>query len=275
LALLVIVLGLLLMGGGGFFVFLGFDIVMTERGAAMTMAGATALAGGAVTLGVGFALLRLTQILRALEARPVAAADTEPAADGRRTTGLAAAGLATAGLATAGMAAGLAVAGASPTEADGDQAAALTPASEPEIDAILMPGSPAVAAAPQDAAAALPDSRKQHPIAAADAAPADDAPSDPPEPRVAEAPVSVSDALHDPDDQPDAYPVQDGVDGEEPPKDAVVGVSTAVSATVLGSYRAGGRTYTMFSDGAVEAMTDSGVERFESMEALRSSLGRN
>jgi hypothetical protein len=44
---------------------------------------------------------------------------------------------------------------------------------------------------------------------------------------------------------------------------------------VLGSYKAGGHTYTMFSDGSVEAHTENGVERFDSMESLRSHLARN
>jgi hypothetical protein len=44
------------------------------------------------------------------------------------------------------------------------------------------------------------------------------------------------------------------------------------AATVLGSYRAGGRAYTMYSDGSVEAVTEAGVERFASMEALRAHL---
>jgi hypothetical protein len=43
---------------------------------------------------------------------------------------------------------------------------------------------------------------------------------------------------------------------------------------LLGSYRAGGWTYTMYSDGSVEAAVGDTVEKFESMEALRAHLGR-
>jgi hypothetical protein len=68
-ALLVIVCGALLMLGGAVSLLMGFDIVMTERGSAMTLGGVIALSGGAVTVGIGFALLRLSQILQALESR--------------------------------------------------------------------------------------------------------------------------------------------------------------------------------------------------------------
>jgi hypothetical protein len=41
---------------------------------------------------------------------------------------------------------------------------------------------------------------------------------------------------------------------------------------VLGTYNSGGRTYSMFADGSVEAVTEFGVERFSSMDALRKHL---
>jgi hypothetical protein len=44
------------------------------------------------------------------------------------------------------------------------------------------------------------------------------------------------------------------------------------SRKVLGTYNAGGRTYSMFADGSVEAVTESGVERFSSMDELRRHL---
>jgi hypothetical protein len=47
---------------------------------------------------------------------------------------------------------------------------------------------------------------------------------------------------------------------------------TSTGMKVLGTYNAGGRTYSMYSDGSVEAMTETGVERFESMDALRRHL---
>jgi hypothetical protein len=44
------------------------------------------------------------------------------------------------------------------------------------------------------------------------------------------------------------------------------------SRKVLGTYNAGGRTYSMYADGSVEAVTELGVERFSSMDELRRHL---
>ena len=68
-ALFVVACGFLLMIGGAISLLLGFDIVLTERGAAMTIGGVVALSGGVLAVGIGFALKRLNQILRALEIR--------------------------------------------------------------------------------------------------------------------------------------------------------------------------------------------------------------
>jgi hypothetical protein len=70
-ALLVIVCGAMLVVGGAVSLLMGFDIVMTERGSAMTLGGIIALSGGVITVGIGFALLRLSQILAALQERNV------------------------------------------------------------------------------------------------------------------------------------------------------------------------------------------------------------
>ncbi len=69
MALFVVACGILLMLGGAFSLLLGFDIVMTERGAAMTIGGVVALSGGVISVGIGLALVRLNQLLGALEAR--------------------------------------------------------------------------------------------------------------------------------------------------------------------------------------------------------------
>jgi hypothetical protein len=53
--------------GGGSSLLAGFDITTTERGAAMTIAGTVALAGGAITVAIGLSLLRLSQILQVLQ----------------------------------------------------------------------------------------------------------------------------------------------------------------------------------------------------------------
>jgi hypothetical protein len=67
LAIFVIVAGVLLMLGGAAALLFGFDIVMTERGTAMVIGGTVTLSGGAIAIGVGFALVKLNQILRALD----------------------------------------------------------------------------------------------------------------------------------------------------------------------------------------------------------------
>ncbi len=43
-------------------------------------------------------------------------------------------------------------------------------------------------------------------------------------------------------------------------------------SAIVGSYKVGGRSYTMFTDGSVEAMTEHGVQRFGSMDELRHHL---
>ncbi len=69
MALFVVACGILLMLGGAVSLLLGFDIVMTERGAAMTLGGVVALSGGVIAVGIGLALVRLNQLLRVLESR--------------------------------------------------------------------------------------------------------------------------------------------------------------------------------------------------------------
>jgi len=68
-ALFVVACGVLLMGGGAAALLMGFDIVLTERGSAMTIGGAVALSGGVIAVGIGLALRRLNQIAKALEGR--------------------------------------------------------------------------------------------------------------------------------------------------------------------------------------------------------------
>jgi hypothetical protein len=67
MALMMIIAGACLAIGGLLGFFSGFDHMTTERGAAATIAGVTALAGGLVSIGLGFVVARLTQILAAYE----------------------------------------------------------------------------------------------------------------------------------------------------------------------------------------------------------------
>jgi hypothetical protein len=293
LALFVLVLGAALMAVGAGYLLLGFDIVMTERGAAMTIGGAVALSGGVVTLGLGFAVLRLTQILRALETgagqasgagASHAAVAAVAAGAGALATGAALA--AAADSAPAGVdAAAIAVdGGVSPDPVKDavdsildDGVGSETPPEAPTPEPPL-PEDPGESVAPSEPTggqddeepevapdtvteaqterseegeasedvAALPLQSEPSPMAEADVqtALASDEPPEPPAPTLPEQPI---------------LPAQPILPGQP---------------TVLGNYRAGGRVYTMYSNGTVEAVTEHGVERFESMQALREHLAR-
>jgi hypothetical protein len=271
-ALLVILLGVLLMIGGAAFLLLGFDVVMTERGAAMTMGGVTALSGGAVTLALGFALLRLSQILRALEGMRTPSGQVAA----ETATGPAPIGLAV-GMGAAGVAAG---ATAALLPAGGAKAASVPQSSQHAIadrDPLAdLLGEPFEQMPPPGPVAAAHDTDDADPAASKEVTDADEARED--------APAAIQAA----DDDPAAADVGAAAAGEpdDPPVDAgsevapadPEGPATAAmrdgAPTVLGSYRAGGRTYTMYSDGSVEAATEHGVERFDSMQTLREHLAK-
>jgi hypothetical protein len=319
LALLVIILGLLLAGGGAAFLLLGFDIVMTERGSAMTIGGTIALSGGVVTLGLGLALLRLTQILRALEARDAPIGDAKP--DAQPAPAAASGGLLAAGAGAAVGVAGVAAVAAHaaddaeavdiprlplhlPPEVDGlaaherdDHAASMADEAadapfDQEVDDLASPGrapetahEEAFETGETDAGGATVGADRTEIEFLLQPAPVDDASlAEPARDEVAADDrqlddVEPGDPPHDdppPDDLPsddDAREQRLNATLEDGPSFAPLPLAPPVRA-LLGSYRAGGRTYTMFSDGSVEAAIGDSVERFESMEALRLHLAR-
>ncbi len=285
LALAVMVLGALLGAGGAYFVVLGFDIVLTERGAAMTIGGVVALSGGVVTFALGCAVLRLTQILNRLEqqstihsADQIGSVDAPPALAPAAASAAAVAAAAGGVAALAGAAAAYAheeaqdtvapppsVAGAGHGAPAGEDAtAAASPAASADIEFLLADRMPE--AAPKDEVDALiaelaaPVEEARHADEAAEEA-ADEAPDHHASAASDDDPSNSDIARAADDPEPDAG----GRDDEQP----------VAERTILGSYKAGGRTYTMYSDGSVEALTDDGVERFDSMEALRSHLARS
>ncbi len=144
MAWLVIVCGFLLAVGGGVSLLFGFDIVVTERGSAMTIGGVIALSGGIIAMGIGSALLKLKAILRALEARagraprapasdrPVVPlqADVPPPPPRAADVAMGAA----AGIAVAGLAAGAAGRAARPVERE--------PETMPEPDPAMIAPEP-------------------------------------------------------------------------------------------------------------------------------------
>ena len=61
-------LALLLIGGGGWALVVGYDYIVLDSGVAMVVAGTVGLVGGVVTLGLAGALARLEAIRRLLAA---------------------------------------------------------------------------------------------------------------------------------------------------------------------------------------------------------------
>ncbi len=76
----VTLLGLLLLGWGAAAMWTGWGMVQIERGWSLFIAGAAALAGGAVTLALGLVLARLDQLIAGAPAQsPLAKAAPAPA----------------------------------------------------------------------------------------------------------------------------------------------------------------------------------------------------
>jgi hypothetical protein len=278
LALLVLVLGCLLMAAGAGYLLLGFDIVMTERGSAMTIGGAVALSGGVVTIGLGFAVLRLTQILRTLEA--TARSGTTDAVSASTTAGEAsvAVGATAAAVVGGATAAGLVAAGSASTDAVPEVPVIDVPSAESAFAGAellaVQPEGPVAEDGDTAATASEPDGLKDivEEITAGPSAltveyaGGSEAESDPSD----EAGHREKSVLEDGD--------EDDMEGDavasSAPEEGAAASTTPAQPTVLGNYRAGGRTYTMYSNGTVEAKTEDGVERFESMQALRDHLAK-
>lgn len=290
MALLVIACGLLLMFGGGAALLLGFDIVMTERGSAMTIGGTIALSGGTVAFGIGLALIRLRQILRALESRaarlprsagadrpvvPIAAAEpAEPMPDLRPAAtafGAAAAGAGAADWAVRRSA--IETPSAAPDEAPAEEPAEETPGPadlEAELARALSDSDELVST--QSFADDLAEAQARDEVAREEAAEASDGDAATATP-AAEPPEPEDEPLFA-DEPSAAVPVAEAP--AAPAAEAAQATPTdepeAPRPAVLGTYNVGGRTYRMFADGSVEAVTEQGIERFASMEELRKHL---
>jgi hypothetical protein len=367
-ALFVVACGALLMLGGAIALLMGFDIVMTERGAAMTIGGTVALSGGAVTVGVGFALLRLSQILRVLEARGgkagragVADRPVVPIAPPEAPAGLLpdepepkAAIPVAAGVTMAAAAGAAAIGFAGSASADDRPAAIDEPppragppppvvSAPPDLEAELAqalaetdppPPTPtkrsfadglsAVLAKPigrrgkvakeraakdfepVETQAEAPEELKddtQPEATIADVANQDEVqleetlPEKPAVgatmavPETAATEHASSTAAQEPeteltapdsadDDAKDSKPASVTMPEAEAESESVPALPEATAipprlkSGVLGTYNVGGRVYSMFADGSVEAVTEAGVERFRSMEELRRHLAR-
>lgn len=335
--------GVLMTAAGIAYLILGFDIVMTERGSAMTIGGTIALCSGLATIALGLATRRLTQILRVLEgigraapapeAAPGAAAVTppeptqpprtetvsrvpaDPAAvypDGalggaeqpviQRTAALGAAvGAAGAGALVlmeappAGTnASETSAPEASPDHHDADhddtvrnEEAGAAAAKDPLDDIVeALLDDPADVGETEPTTAPIFDDARAEDHSAVDPSEVDSsaavlsavessaddgpAPEDRPQAVTEDIPPAAEPQSLPPDERDAAGPPESKDRGEPPPEPSPARGEPAV----LGTYRAGGRTYTMYSDGTVEAAAADGVERFESMQALREHLAR-
>jgi hypothetical protein len=365
-ALFVVICGALLMLGGGYSLLMGFDIVMTERGAAMAIGGTVALAGGVVAVGIGGVLLRLSQLLRALEegqSKVKSAAPDRPVVPIKEPAGSqidppvlepvpASSSLAPVAAGAAVIAAGVggAVAFGRSAQEGKDNSpdqVAIEPVADdlravkagmpeaepvsPEPDVVLRQPDPILetlkaefepSTVPPPAQPDLEDELARA-LAEFDTpvgsllvdAPADVPPLKPVRRRkgwstrdeadavvaapIAEAASGVNDDVPVQDEKPNletelaADPVapilpstlETAPEASEEKNILFTGLapdiedldrslSQVTAPKVLGTYNVGGRTYSMFADGSVEAMTEFGIERFASMDELRKHLAK-
>ena len=289
--------------GGLLAAFLGWDIVLIERGWTMVIAGSIFAGSGAVLLGIAAAVSRLSKMHEELsrlhadlnEGEPTAA----PAASDFSRAALAGAG---------GLLGGAAAASAAP-EPEADQpplplfAEAGPPGREPgdpgqeAVRADEAPGEPAVTPAvypgpsrePEEAPEVrVPDfliaNRHSDTTYAEPGEPEIDetlyAP-DTPVIRPAEAAPEETgpEALPEEDDaEPTraevAEPVEEtvaepAVEEKAPEPAAAETEESRSAATIIGTYNSGDNRYVMYSDGSIEAETPQGVFRFNSLDELK------
>jgi hypothetical protein len=311
LAWFVMGMGVLLGLGGATAVLFNFEIMMTERGMAMTISGVVALAGSAITVALGLILMRMGQLVEAFskqggrmphpktQDRPVVPVVSEKMADSAPSAAM---GMTALG-AAAGLGGALVVSAASASEKITEtpvevllqdvEPPTLPVATPIEFEAELQRALADVDAPPPEA-----DADVLHdlaPLADPDASPVDERDI---APEVAVSELSdadsaqdheavVSDVISDGVTELTAVPEEPAAEATEEPELAVEHAAPAPPAesasivpeeamppkpAILGSYKAGGRTYTMYADGTVEAITDEGVERFVSLDALRQHL---
>ncbi len=301
IALLALALAMIL--GGLFTIFLGWDIVLVERGWTMVLAGSISAAGGALLLGITAAVSKLARIQAELARLHAAFQGGSPHA------AMPLAPVEPSAAALPGGVLGAAAAGATEAAADRDEIEPLLPFPERDRPAESLEDEEA-AEGPSDRSSASehaeavvpfrprihagsPSSPEEEPLGAkvpefllgdrfrdADeearapepdvslpaAEPAPEEPEEKPEPGV--------DAAEDV--TPAAWPAPEA---EVP--EAVETVEPAVSAepepepeeprpvTIVGTYNSGDNRYVMFSDGSIEAQTPGGVFRFNSLDELK------
>ncbi|MFM9976353.1 MAG: hypothetical protein ACKVON_17505 [Beijerinckiaceae bacterium] len=372
LALFIILSGALLILGGGASLLYGFEIVVTERGSAMVIAGTVALTGGVIAVGIGLTLLRMSQILRSLNpqnlkpkrsiperpvlpiqdatssqnnrtdietvipamANPAASLAPEPRTtsmqwsneplapemksdpkSGYSAGALAAGGLAAGGLAAAAIAGTMQARSTETVSAEiqepdtlADEALLAHARRDNAVDDRLLQNSvieePGIS--PEDLEAELALALAESDLLPSKEPEADPAPTEElprflhksgarkgrrkfgqadkvsegqigsegadvalDESAFAEEPVldiSTPSPAAESHDNGASKPNEDGHQDD---------VAEPIRPAILGTYNSGGRTYTMYADGTVEAMTENGIQYFSSMEELRIHLSLN
>lgn len=288
-------LAALMVAGGLWSVVQGLDYVVLERGWTMVIAGSVLATGGLLLFGIARAVAVLGRIeanlLRGIDRmaragmpdapppRPNLAAlgtltpdpsPTLPPLPQPSTPGAATAG-------ATGLAAGLGVAGLAGSLGRGEDGAPPPPGQDPPLADAPDRSDPLLADAPE---------RLDPPLA--------DAPA-PPSPRAEAADefgfAGLLRGTHDdakpeePAEEPrtavhfaePVVPDPEGGPGEAPrepsedPDAASTGDAEASSEdmAVIGTYSSGGNTYTMYSDGSIEAETPGGRFHFASLEELK------
>lgn len=280
-----ILLSLAMIVGGSLAALAGWDIVLTERGWTMVIAGSAVASGGALLLGLAAVAARLGRIRTDLAAaverlgRGEAALPALPALDPVAAV-------------SSGLLAGGPAAAAEPTPAPPDDEAQPSlplfmrePKDEPrgELPPGLMPEQrveiPGDRRPPPEPALVPPDGPEDRRTPAGDDTPAGPDLRDaggPEAPRV-EAPrvydrkdVRADASERDRDDAagPGARPEREEGDEPKPEEDEEAGEPGA-PATVIGTYKSGDNRYIMYSDGSIEAETPTGTFRFGSLDELK------
>ena len=309
MALFVIICGILLVLGGATSLLFGFDIVLTERGMAMVIGGTVALSGGVVAMGIGFTLRRLSQLLASMEGpvkarrpvptdRPVVPMATSVVApenmsspENRKSPALQTPILNAPGLAATGVKAAAIVGSlglAKYTSPEADAAAAIdADISAPTIRELAAQPTQKSADLEEELARALAetDGAEKPPSFVEFLAHPAMKPKGRKRKNQEEDPQEEQDPAQRQEDTPllpeEARSTEIEVEAalaEAANQQAANGASSVVETRqhpeILGSYTAGGRSYSMYADGSVEAVTEHGVERFSSLEDLRQHLAK-
>jgi hypothetical protein len=282
-------LALAMIVGGLLTVFLGWDIVLVERGWTMVIAGTISAASGALLLGITAAISKLVSIQVEL-ARLQGGFNVGETLDGETAPrDLSPAALA--GGLLSGLSFGRAGAKKQDEEQDtlplfaeqekAEQGPEAEEAAKPDESVIPFPPRPPVEATPsrdEDVAdVKVPDfllaERLRETYVESRIADADES-LYASEPETSEEDTAAGKGREE-DVTPAAWPEPPAEPEPEPAMEPAPEPEAASedeeprSATIIGTYNSGDNKYVMFSDGSIEAQTPGGVFRFKSLDELK------